>query len=121
MLFRTVLFSVILLQVPQSADTRFVDWFVRLLPIAISAYALWSGRSREERKAHDKNMADLLLFKETQQARNTNFQLEIEKLGTEMLIKHQEHTTKIEGLLQMQIDMATMKETLRNIENLLRK
>jgi hypothetical protein len=110
-----------LLQAAASADTRFVDWFVRLLPIIISAYALFSGRSREERKAHDKLLADLALFKETQQARNTNFQLEIEKLGTDMMHRHQEHTTKIEALLQMQIDMATMKETLRNIEHLLRK
>lgn len=135
MLLKTVLLSVLLLQSPtQSPDTRFVDWFVRLLPIAISVYVWTSGRSREDRKTLDKTVADLVLAKETHQERIKGLQLEFEKGMDAMQARFHEQEKKLDGFGPMREDMAIMKtklegyekaidqmnRTLQNIETLLR-
>ena len=97
----------------QSADVRFAEWALRLIPIALSVYVLFSGRSRESRKALDKNIADLLTFKELQQATNTQHQLGMEKVGDEMKRGYQEQETKIGQLSEMKTDLAVVKSQMQ--------
>jgi hypothetical protein len=129
-----LLVSLLLQSAATGADTRFTDWFIRLFPIAISLYVLFSGRSREDRKALDQKVADLILAKETQQERIKGMQLEFERSMDDMLNRHKDHEQKLNEVGRLREDMATvkaklegygesineMKGTLRNIESLLR-
>jgi len=109
------LFAALLLQAQsQNADVRFAEWALRLIPIALSIYVLFSGRSRESRKALDKNIADLLLFRELQQGLNTQHQLATEKIGDEVKRNHQEHESKLTELNKISQDVAVVKERLAN-------
>lgn len=109
------LFAALFLQVQsQSADVRFAEWALRLIPIALSIYVLFSGRSRESRKALDKNISDILLFKEIQHGLNTQHQLAMEKLGDEVKRNHQEHESKLTELGRISQDVAVVKERLAN-------
>lgn len=113
--FATVLLN-LLLQAPtptQGADVRFAEWMMRLIPIALSVYVLLSGRSRESRKALDKNISDLLTFKEVQQATNTQHQLGMEKVGDEMKRGYQEQGSKISQLSEMKTDLAVVKSQMQ--------
>jgi len=93
----------------QSADVRFMEWGMRLLPIAFSIYVYLSAPSRETQKKRDKDMADLLTWKELQQSLNTHHQLAMEKIGDEMKRSHNDHEAKISQLSEMKTDVAVMK------------
>jgi hypothetical protein len=121
-----LLFFTLLLQAApaQSADGRFADWAVRLAPLALSIYIYLQAPSRETQKKRDKDIADLLTWKELQQALNTQHQLAMEKIGDEVKRNHQEHEVKLGQLSEMKTDVAVMKnqlqgqvESLRELNN----
>lgn len=97
------------------ADTRFVDWFVRLLPIGLSLYALLSGRSREDRKAHDKALADLVLAKENHSNRIQGMQVEFERAMDDMLKRHKAHEEKLSEVGRIREEMAGMRAELKYV------
>lgn len=98
----------------QSADGRFADWAVRLAPLALSLYIYFQAPSRETQKKAQKDLADLLTWKELQQAINTQHQLAMEKIGDEMERSHRDHEAKINQLSDMKTDVAVMKSQLEN-------
>lgn len=102
----------LLLQAPtaaQSADVRFMEWAIRLAPIVITVWIYLQAPSRETQKKREKDLADLLTWKELQQALNTQHQLAMEKIGDEVKRNHQEHETKLGQLSDMKTDVAVMK------------
>lgn len=99
---------------PQSADGRFTDWAVRLAPFAFAVYVWLQTPSRETQKKREKDIADLLTWKELQQAMNTQHQLAMEKIGDEMKRSHNEHEVKISQLSEMKTDVAVMKSQQEN-------
>jgi hypothetical protein len=98
-----------------NADSRFTDWAIRLLPIAISLYVLLSGRSREDRKAHDALLKELVLAKENHQERMKGLQLELERMGDDMMRRHQDHEQKLAQVGIMAQEIAAMKSDLRHV------
>ena len=117
MVLRTILLSLLLLQAPNpnpSADTRFVDWFVRLLPIAISAYALFSGRSREDRKQLDKAVADLVLAREKHEERITGLQLQHERAMESLMERLKDHDGKLNDVGRLREDFVRVSTRLED-------
>ena len=98
----------------QSADVRFMEWAIRLAPIAITIWIYLQAPSRETTKKREKDIADLLTWKELQQAMNTQHQLAMEKIGDEVKRNHQESEAKISQLSDMKTDVAVMKSQLEN-------
>lgn len=114
----------LLLQVPvaaQSADGRFADWAVRLAPLLLSVYIFFQAPSREAQKKREKDIADLLTWKELQQAMNTQHQLAMEKIGDEVKRNHQEHEVKLSQLGDMKTDVAVMKNQMQGQAETLRE
>lgn len=97
------------------AEMLIIEVLRFLLPVCISLYALFSGRSREERKLHDAQIKELLLAKENQQERLKGFQLEMERMADEMLRKHQEHESKLSEVGRLREDMASVKAEVKHI------
>ena len=97
-----------------TTESFILDALRWLLPIGLSAYALFSQRSREERKAQDKQLADLLLFRETQHARNEGLVASIEKLGGEMLSRHRDNDSKLSEVSKMREEIIRMSTELKH-------
>jgi hypothetical protein len=114
----------LLLQTPtaaQSADVRFMEWAIRLAPIAITIWIYLQAPSRETTKKRDKDLADLLTWKELQQAMNTQHQLAMEKIGDEVKRNHQEHEVKLSQFGDMKTDVAVMKNQMQGQAETLRE
>jgi len=88
---------------------------MRLLPVAISLYVLFSGRSREERKTLDKNIADLILAKEKQEERMMGLQLQHERAMEGVQARLREHDQKLDGVGQLREEMASVRTELKHM------
>lgn len=113
----------LLLQAPtaaQSADVRFMEWAIRLAPILITIIIYVRAPSRESEKKREKDLSDLLTWKELQQAMNTQHQLAMEKIGDEVKRNHQESESKFSQFGDMKTDVAVMKNQMQGQADSLR-
>ena len=95
-------------------ETLLLDGLRWLLPIVLSAYALLSGRSREERKAHDALLKKLEVEAALSDKRMTGFQNELEKIADAWMAKHRDHENKLSEVGKMREEMVRMRTELEH-------